>query len=84
MMVLLMSIIVTPFGVVAAIYLREYAKQGFITRLVTNFGKQSGRCAFHCVWRLWTWDFLYIWLAAELMNGFTRKRCRHLHSVRVV
>lgn len=34
MMVLLMSIIVTPFGVVAAIYLREYAKQGFITRLV--------------------------------------------------
>ena len=34
MMVLLMSIIVTPFGVVAAIYLREYAKQGFVTRLV--------------------------------------------------
>ena len=33
-MVLLMSVIVTPFGVVAAIYLREYAKQGFITRLV--------------------------------------------------
>lgn len=34
MMVMLMSIIVTPFGVIAAIYLREYAKQGFITRLV--------------------------------------------------
>ena len=34
MMVMLMSIIVTPFGVVAAIYLREYAKQGFLTRLV--------------------------------------------------
>ena len=34
MMVLLMSVMVTPFGVVAAIYLREYAKQGFITRLV--------------------------------------------------
>ena len=34
MMVILMSVIVTPFGVVAAIYLREYAKQGFITRLV--------------------------------------------------
>ena len=33
-MVLLMSIIVTPFGVIAAIYLREYAKQGFVTRLV--------------------------------------------------
>lgn len=33
-MVLLMSIIVTPFGVVAAIYLREYAHQGLITRLV--------------------------------------------------
>jgi phosphate transport system permease protein len=34
MMVLLMSVIVTPFGVIAAIYLREYAKQGFTTRLV--------------------------------------------------
>lgn len=33
-MVLLMSIIVTPFGVVAAIYLREYARQGLVTRLV--------------------------------------------------
>ncbi|MDO9048577.1 MAG: phosphate ABC transporter permease PstA [Methylobacter sp.] len=34
MMVLMMSIIVTPFGVIAAVYLREYAKQGFITRLI--------------------------------------------------
>ncbi len=33
-MVLLMSIIVTPFGVIAAIYLREYARQGLVTRLV--------------------------------------------------
>ncbi len=33
-MVLMMSVIVTPFGVVAAVYLREYAKQGFITRLI--------------------------------------------------
>ena len=34
MMVLLMSVMVTPFGVIAAIYLREYAKQGFMTRIV--------------------------------------------------
>lgn len=34
MMVLLMSIIVTPFGVIAAVYLREYAKQGILTRTV--------------------------------------------------
>ncbi len=34
MMVLLMSILVTPAGVVAAVYLREYAKQGFIVRLI--------------------------------------------------
>ncbi len=34
MMVLLMSILVTPCGVVAAVYLREYAKQGFIVRLI--------------------------------------------------
>lgn len=34
MMVMLMSIIVTPFGVVAAVYLREYARQGLMTRIV--------------------------------------------------
>ncbi len=33
-MVLLMSIMVTPFGVVAAVYLREYATQGWITRII--------------------------------------------------
>jgi len=33
-MVLLMSIFVSPFGVIAAVYLREYAKQGFITRTI--------------------------------------------------
>lgn len=34
MMVLIMSVIVTPFGVIAAVYLREYARQGFITRTI--------------------------------------------------
>ncbi len=34
LMVLIMSVMVTPFGVVAAVYLREYAKQGFVTRVI--------------------------------------------------
>lgn len=34
MMVMLMSVIVVPFGVVAAIYLREYAREGVLTRAV--------------------------------------------------
>ncbi len=34
MMVMVMSIIVTPLGVIAAVYLREYAKQGAIIRLI--------------------------------------------------
>jgi phosphate transport system permease protein len=34
MMVIIMSVMVTPFGVIAAVYLREYAKQGFTTRLI--------------------------------------------------
>jgi len=33
-MVLVMSILVTPVGVLAAIYLREYARQGPLTRLI--------------------------------------------------
>lgn len=34
LMVLLMAVVVTPFGVIAAVYLREYAKQGFVTRII--------------------------------------------------
>ncbi len=34
MMVMLMSVIVTPFGVIAAVYLREYAPQGLVTRII--------------------------------------------------
>jgi phosphate transport system permease protein len=33
-MVMIMSIIVTPFGVIAAVYLREYASQGIVTKIV--------------------------------------------------
>jgi phosphate transport system permease protein len=34
MMVMIMSLIVTPFGVIGALYLREYARQGVIVRIV--------------------------------------------------
>ena len=34
MMVIIMSILVTPFGVVTAVYMREYAKQGAIIRII--------------------------------------------------
>jgi phosphate transport system permease protein len=34
MMVIIMSLAVVPFGVLAALYLREYAKQGTLVRLV--------------------------------------------------
>ena len=34
MAVIVMSIMVTPFGVLAAIYLREYARQGTVLRLI--------------------------------------------------
>lgn len=34
MMVILMSILVTPLGVITAVYLREYARQGPLTRVI--------------------------------------------------
>ncbi len=34
MMVMLMAVIVTPFGVIAAVYMREYASQGLIIRII--------------------------------------------------
>lgn len=34
MMVLIMSVVVVPFGVLAAVYLKEYAKQGLLTKMI--------------------------------------------------
>jgi phosphate transport system permease protein len=34
LMVLLMTVVVAPFGVVAGVYLREYARQGLLTRVI--------------------------------------------------
>ena len=34
LMVMIMAVLVTPFGVVAAVYLKEYARQGPFTRLI--------------------------------------------------
>lgn len=34
LMVLLMTILVTPLGILAAVYLREYARQGILTRTI--------------------------------------------------
>lgn len=34
LMVMLMTVIVTPLGVIAAVYLREYASQGLLTQIV--------------------------------------------------
>ncbi len=34
LMVLLMSVFVAPFGVITAVYLREYAHQGIVTRII--------------------------------------------------
>jgi phosphate transport system permease protein len=34
LMVLMMTVVVTPLGVIAAIYLREYASQGIVTQIV--------------------------------------------------
>jgi len=34
LMTLIMAVIVTPFGVIAAVYLREYARQGWFTQVI--------------------------------------------------
>ena len=52
MMVLLMSIMAVPFGVLAALYLREYAKQGRAGADRAHRGQQPGRGAVHRVRRL--------------------------------
>ena len=58
LMVLIMSIVVLPLGVIAAVYLNEYAKPGKFNFI--RICKQFSRRPFNCIWCIWTWIF-YIW-----------------------
>ena len=74
-MTLLMSLAVTPFGVLAALYLREYAKQGLIVRTVriaVNNLAGSPRSSLGFL----AWAFLSIWLAARLITSSSRQLYR--------
>src|SRR5690606_39926352 len=55
-MVLLMSVIVTPFGILAAIYLREYARQGLMTRIMRISVRSEARRAGEGGCREWKRD----------------------------
>ena len=53
MMVLIMSVAVVPFGVLAAFYLREYARQGLIVRVIRIAVNNLAGVAVDRVRRLW-------------------------------
>ena len=53
LMVLLMTVIVAPFGVIAAIYLHEYAGKNAFTKLLRIAVINLGGCAVNCLWCIW-------------------------------
>ena len=57
-MTLIMTFFVVPIGVLAALYLREYAKAGPLVSAVRIAINNLGWCAIHCVWCIWPWLFL--------------------------
>lgn len=83
MMVLLMSIIVTPFGVLAAVYLREYAKQGVVTRTI-RIAVNNLAGVPSIVYGVFGLGFFIYLLAATSISCFSPKRCRRRHWVPAV
>ncbi len=69
MMVLLMSIIVTPLGVIAAVYLREYARQGLFTQMVrVAVNNLAGVPSI--VYGVFGLGFFIYFIGAEIDQGF--------------
>ena len=58
-MVILMSIVVMPFGVIAAVYLHEYAGNNLLTRVI-RIAVVNGRRALDRLWRLRPRLFVYM------------------------
>ncbi len=69
MMVLLMSVIVTPLGVIAAVYLREYARQGFFTQLV-RIAVNNLAGVPSIVYGVFGLGFFVYFVGAEIDQGF--------------
>lgn len=59
LMVILMSIVVMPFGVIAAVYLHEYAGNNLLTRVI-RIAVVNGRRALDRLWRLRPRLFVYM------------------------
>lgn len=69
MMVLLMSVIVTPLGVIAAVYLREYARQGLFTQMVrVAVNNLAGVPSI--VYGVFGLGFFIYFIGAEIDQGF--------------
>jgi phosphate transport system permease protein len=69
MMVLLMSVIVTPLGVIVAVYLREYARQGFFTQMVrVAVNNLAGVPSI--VYGVFGLGFFIYFIGAEIDQGF--------------
>ncbi|BBI54761.1 hypothetical protein HORIV_71820 [Vreelandella olivaria] len=74
LMVILMSVMVTPFGVLAAIYLNEIAHQGRLTRLV-RIGVRNLAGVPSIVYGVFGLGCLFTASAVRWMNGFSAIRC---------
>jgi phosphate transport system permease protein len=81
MMTLIMAMIVTPFGVLAAVYLREYAKQNTLTRVIRiAVNNLAGVPAI--VYGVFGLGFFVYVLGGSVDRLFFPKRCRRRPSVR--
>ena len=82
LMVLLMSVLVTPFGVIAAVYLHEYARQGAFVRLIQNRRQQPRRASRPSSMACLASAFSCISSAARSTSCSTGRHCRRRPSVR--
>jgi phosphate transport system permease protein len=78
-MVLVMSIIVTPFGVLAAIYLREYAKQGALLKTI-RISVYNLAGVPSIVFGVFGLGFFVYFVGGRSTRRSTRKPCRHRPS----
>lgn len=81
LLVILMSVIVMPLGVVAAVYLHEYADNNSLTRWV-RIAVANLAGVPSIVYGVFGLGFLFIWSAARWISCFTPNRCLTRPSAR--
>ena len=78
-MVLVAILVATPIGILASVYLQEYAKQGKVVRVIRFATECFSRNTINSIWIIW-WDILCSSTKTSIFHIIRWFNCSNYHT----